>query len=114
MLLIEGRDSEDEGFRGHSVGVTHDGTVRCLSRGDRSLATPPDQHAATGAVLASIPKVYAVWYAGLPAPGSPPQPSQHQYPRAGDDATARAWLAARELVLVWWQHRRAQVAFRAP
>ena len=65
------------------MGVTHDGTVRCLSRGDRSLATPPDLHAGTGAVLAAIPRVYAVWYAMLPAPGSPPLPPQHQYPRPG-------------------------------
>ena len=55
------------------MGVTHDGTVRCLSRGNRTLATPPDLHAATGAVLASIPRVYAVWYAVVPAPGSPPR-----------------------------------------
>ena len=96
------------------MGVTHDGTVRCLSRGDRSLATPPDLHAATGAVLASIPRVYAVWYAVLPAPGSPPLPPQHPYPRAGDDATTQAWLAARELVRAGWQRRRVQVAFRVP
>ena len=71
MLLIKGWDKEAEGSGGHWVGVTHGGTVRCLSRGDRSLAAPPDLHAATGAVLASIPRVYVVWYAVLPALGSP-------------------------------------------
>ena len=96
------------------MGVTHDSAVRCLSLGDRSLAAPPDLHAATGAVLASIPRVYPVWYAVLPAPGSPPQPPQHQYPRAGVDATARAWLAARALVRAWRLRRRVQVAFHAP
>ena len=59
---------------GHWVDITHGGTIRCLSRGNRPLATPPDQYAAAGAVLASIPKVYAVWYAVLPAPGTPPLP----------------------------------------
>ena len=72
------------------MGVTYDGTVRCLSRGDRPLAAPPDLYAVAGAVLASIPRVYAVWYAVLPAPGPPLLPPQHQYPRAGDAATARA------------------------
>ena len=104
VLLIEGWDSEAEGSGGHWVGVTHDGTVKCLSRGDRSLAAPPDLHAATGAVLASIPRVYAVWYVVLPAPGSPQLPPQRQYPPAGDDATARAWRL----------RRRVQVAFHAP
>ena len=31
VLLIEGWDSEEEGSGGHWVGVTHGGTVRCLS-----------------------------------------------------------------------------------
>ena len=114
MLLVEGWDDEAEGSGGHWVGVTHGGTVRCLSRGDRSLAAPPDPHAAAGAVLASIPRVYAVWYAVMPAPGSPQPPSQRQYPRAGDDATVRAWLAAHALVEAWRQRRRLQVAFHAP
>ena len=114
VLLIEGWDGEEEGSGGHCVGVTHDGTVRCLSRRNRPLTTPPDLYAATGAMLASIPSVYAEWYAVLPAPGSPPLPPQHQYPRTGDDATERAWLAARELVRAWRQRRRVQVAFRAP
>ena len=75
--------------------------MRCLSRGDRSLAAPPDPHAAAGAVLASIPRVHAVWYAVMPATGSPQPPPQHRYPCAGDRATARAWLAARALVEAW-------------
>ena len=87
-LLVEGWDEELEESGGHWVGVTHNGTIRCLSRGNRPLATPPDQYAAAGVVLASTPRVYAVWYAVLPAPGAPPQPPQHQYPRAEDDATA--------------------------
>ena len=69
VLLIVGWDREEEGSGGHWVGFTHDGTVRCLSRGDKSLAAPRDPHAATGGVLASIPRVYAVWYAVLPTPG---------------------------------------------
>ena len=73
-LLIEGWDGEEEESGGHWVGVTQDGTVRCLSRGDKPLATPPDLYAAAGAVPASIPRVYAMWYAVLPAPGSPPLP----------------------------------------
>ena len=70
VLLVEGWDDEAEGSGGHWVGVTHGGTVKCLSRGDRSLAAPPDPHAAAGAVVASIPRVYAVWYAVMPVPGS--------------------------------------------
>ena len=73
-----------------------------------------DPHAAAGAVLASIPRVYAVWYAVLPAPGSPQPSPHHQYPRAGDDATVRAWLAARALVHAWRQRRGVQGAFHAP
>ena len=111
---MEGWDDEEEGSGGRWVGVTHDGTVRCLSRGDRSLAMPPDLCAATGAALASIPWVYAVWYAVLPAPGSPQQPPQRQYPRAGDDATTQVWLAARALEQAWRQRRRVLVAFHAP
>ena len=65
-------------------------------------------------VLASTPRVYAVWYAVLPAPGAPPLPPLHQYPRMWDDATARAWLAVRELVRAWRQRRRVQVVFHAP
>ena len=74
---------------GHWVGETHDGTVRCLSRGNLPLAIPPYPYAAASEVLASIPRVYTVWYAVLPAPGVPPQPLQDQYPCAGDDATVR-------------------------
>ena len=111
-LLVEGWDGEARESGGHWVGVTHDGTVRCLSRGNRPLARPPDQYAVAGAVLASTPRVYAVWYAVLPTPGAPLQLLQHQYPRAGDDATARAWLAVRELVWAWRQRRK--VVFHSP
>ena len=79
-LLVEGWDDVAEESGGHWVGVTHDGTIRFLSRGHRPLATLPDQYAVASVVLASIPRVYAVWYAVLPAPGAPPQPPQHQYP----------------------------------
>ena len=65
------------------MGVTHDITVRCLSQGNRSVATPPDLDAATIAVVASIPRVYVVWYPVLPAQGSPPLPPQHLYPPRG-------------------------------
>ena len=99
---------------GHWVGGTHDGTILCLSRGNRPLAMPPDPCAAAGEVLASIPRVCAVWYAVLPAPEAPLLPMQHQYPHAGDDAAARAWLAARKLVRAWRQRRRVQVVFHAP
>ena len=109
-LLVEGWDDVAEGSRGHWAGVTHDSTILCLSRGNWPLAMPPNKYAAAGAVLASIPRVYAV----LPAPGAPPLPPQHQYPRAGEDATERAWLAARELVQAWRQRRRVQVVFHAP
>ena len=78
VLLIDGWNNEAECCGGHWVGVTHGGTIRCLSRGDKSLAVPPDLHAASGAVLASIPRVYAVWYAVLPAPGSHQPPPQHE------------------------------------
>ena len=84
VLLVEGWDDEAEGSRGHWVGVTHSGTVRCLLRGDKSLAAPKDPFVAAGAVLASIPRVYAVWYAVTPAPGSPqPPPRGGRRPRSG-------------------------------
>ena len=51
--------------------------------GDRSLATPPDPHAAAGAVLASIHWVYAVWYAATHAPGHPSQPRSTGSPARG-------------------------------
>ena len=113
-LRVEGWDDPAEDSAGHWVGVTHDSTIRCLSLGNRPLAAPPDQYAAAGAVLASIPRFYAVWYAVLAAPGAPPLPQQHQYPCAGDDATARAWLAARKLVQACRERRRVQVVFHAP
>ena len=69
VLLIEGQDDVAEGSGGRCVGVTHDGTLLCLLRGNRSLAMPPDQYAAACAVLTSIPRVYALWYAVLLAPG---------------------------------------------
>ena len=101
VLLVKRWDDEAEGSVGHWVGVTHSGTVRCLLRGDGSRAAPPDPHAAAGAVLASILRVYAVWYAVTPAPGSPQPPPQHRYTCAGYDAHARAWLANRALVEAW-------------
>ena len=96
------------------MAVTHNGTVRRLLRGDRSLAAPPDPLAAAGAVLASILRVYSVSYAMTPAPGSPRPTPQHRYPHAGDDAIARAWLAACAPVAAWRQRRRVQVVFHAP
>ena len=44
------------------------------------------------------------------APATPAAP----VPRVGDDAHARAWLAARALVEAWRQRRRVQVMFHAP
>ena len=114
VLVVEGWDDEAEGSGGHWVGVTHGGTARCLLRGDRSLAAPPDPLVAAGAVLASIPRVYAVRYAVTPALGPPQPPPQHRYPRAGENAHARAWLAVRALVEAWRQRRRVQVVFHAP
>ena len=98
VLLVEGWDHEAEGSGGHWVGITHVGTIRCLLRGDRPLAPPRDPHAAAVAVLASISRVFAVWYAVMPAPRAPEPAPQHQYSRAGGDTHARAWLAVRELV----------------
>ena len=114
VLLVEGWDDEAEGSGGHWVGITHGGTVRCLLRGDRPLAPPQDPLAAAGAVLASIPRVYAVWYLVTPAPGAPQPPPHYQYPRAGGDTHARAWLAVRALVEAWRRRRRVQVVFHAP
>ena len=111
-LLVEGWDDEAEGSGGHWVGITHDGSVRCLLRGVRPLAPPRDARAAAAEVLASTPRVYAVWYAVLPAPGTPQPPPQH--PRAESDAHARAWLAIRELVAAWRRRRRVQVVFETP
>ena len=114
VLLVEGWDDEAEGSGGHWVGITHGGTIRCLLRGDRPLAPPQDPLAAAGAVLASIPRVFAVWYAVMPAPEAPQPPPQHRYPRTGGDAHTRAWLAVRELVEAWRQRRKVQVVFHAP
>ena len=111
-LLVEGWDDEAEGSGGHWVGITHDGSVRCLLRGVRPFAPPRDARAAAAEVLASTPRVYAVWYAVLPAPGAPQPPPQH--PRAESDAHARAWLAIRELVAAWRWRRRVQVVFETP
>ena len=52
-----------------------------------------------------------MWYAVLPAQGGPQLPPQHQYPRAGEDATGRAWFPTRETVWAWRQRRRVQVVF---
>ena len=54
-----------------------------------------------GTLLASILRVYTVWYAVFPARGAPTLLPQHQSPRAGDDAMALAWLVARKLVRAW-------------
>ena len=115
MLLVDGWDDEAEGSGGHWVGITQGGTIRCLLRGDRPLAPPRDPLAAAGAVLASVPRLFAVWYAVLPAPEAPQPPPQCRYPRAagdahtrawaGGDAHARVWLAARELVEAWRRRR---------
>ena len=94
------------------MGITQDGSVRCLLRGVRPLAPPRDARAAAAQVLASTPRVYAVWYAVLPAPGAPQPPPQH--PRAESDAHARAWLAIRELVAPWRRRRRVQFVFETP
>ena len=113
-LLVEGWDEVAQESGGHWVGVTHHGTILCLFRGNRPLAMPLELYVAAGAVLALISKVYAVWYVVLPAPGAPPRPLQHQYPRAGEDATARAWLAARKLVWAWPKHRKVHAVLHAP
>ena len=113
-LLVEGWDDVAEGPGGHWVGVTRDGTILCLFWGNRRLAMPGNQYAAAGAVLASISRVYAVWYAVSPTLGAPLLPPQHRYPRAGEYATARAWLAARELVWASRQRRRVRVVFHTP
>ena len=69
--------------RRRAPGVTQSGTIRCLSRGDRSLAAPLYQHAAAGAVLASNSRVYAVWYAVMPAPSRPSYPRSTSTPAQG-------------------------------
>ena len=79
VLLVEGWDDDAEGSGGHWLSITHNGAVRCLLQGDRPLALPRDVVAAAGAVLASIPRVYAVWYVVTPAP--PPSPSNPAPPR---------------------------------
>ena len=112
MLLVEGWDDEAEGSGGHWVGITHGGSVRCLLRGVRPLPPPRDPRAAATAVMASTPRVYAVWYAVLPAPGAPQPPPRH--PRAGSGAHARAWLALRALVAAWRQRSRVRVVFETP
>ena len=99
---------------GHWVGITHGGSIRCLLWGDRPLALPRDPHAAAAAMLASILRVYAVWYAVLPSPEAPQPPPQHKYPRAEGDAHAPAWLAVRELVAAWRRCRGLPVVFQAP
>ena len=71
VLLVEGWDNESEGSGGHWVGITRGGTIWCLLRDDKPLAPAFDPHAATVAVLASIPRVFTVWYALMPAPGAP-------------------------------------------
>ena len=70
-LLVEGWDDEAEGSGGHWVGITHVGSVRCLLRGVRPLARPRDARATAAEVLAYTPRVYAVWYTVLLAPGAP-------------------------------------------
>ena len=89
------------------MGITHGGSIRCLLRGDRPLAPPRDKHVAAAAVLASIPRVYAVSYTVLPA-------LQHHYSRAGRDTEAGAWLAVCELATAWRRRRGVQVVFHAP
>ena len=96
-----------EGSGGHWVGVTHEGALLCLLQGNRSLAMPPDQCAAARAVLTSVPRVCAVWYAVLLGQGGPQLHPQHQYPHAGEGAT-------RELMRAWRQRRRVQVLFHTP
>ena len=112
VLLVEGWDDAAEGSGGQWVGITHGGSVMCLLRGVRPLAPPRYPRAAAAAVLASTPRVYAVWYAVLPAPGAPQPPPQH--PRAGSDAHARALLAVRALVEAWRRQSRVQVVFETP
>ena len=74
VLLVEGWDDEAEGTGAHWVGITHDGSVQCVLRAVRPLAPPRDARAAAAAVLASTPRVYALCYAMLPAPGAPQSP----------------------------------------
>ena len=53
------------------MGVIRDGTLLCLLRGSRPLAMPLDPWVVARAVLASIPRVYVVWYVVLPPQGNP-------------------------------------------
>ena len=70
-----------------------------LSHMTRSLlAGQPRMVGSLERVLTSIPRVYAVWYLVLPAPGSPRLLPRHPHLRADADATAQAWLAPQELV----------------
>ena len=112
--MLQGWDDEAQCSGRHWVGVSHNGTVRCLLRGDKSLGAPPDPLAAAGAVLAYVMRVYAVWYAVMPALGSPQPPPNHRDPRVVNDPNARERLAARALVEAWRQRRRVQVVFHAP
>ena len=112
--MVKGWDGEAKESGGHWVGITRDGTLLCLLQGHQLLAMPPDPRDVARAVLASILRVYAVCDVVLPAPGNPQLLPQHQYPRADADTTARAWLAARELVRAWRRCRGVQVVFHTP
>ena len=94
VLLIEGWDGEEVDSGGHWVGVTHDSTIRCLSWGDRPLATPPDLYAAAGAVPASIPRRYTpCGMRRCPPRGCPRSPRSTSTPAWGmtPQRGRRAW-----------------------
>ena len=114
MLLVEGWDDGAEGSTGHLVGITHGGTITCLLWGYRPLAPPRELLAAAGAVSASVPRVFAVWYAVLPAPEAPEPPPRRRYPLAGGDTHAWAWAGVRELVEAWRRGHGVKVVFPAP
>ena len=96
--MVKRCDNVAEESRGHWVSITHGNTLLCLLQGNRPLAMSPDPQVVAQAVLASIPRVYVVWYVVVPAPGNPWLLPEHQYPHTGADATAQAWLATRDLV----------------
>ena len=95
---------------GHWVGVTHDGSILCLSRGNQPLAMPPGQYAAGVAVLASISGYTMYGMLGCLPRGRPCCLCSISTPHA----TARSCLVARELVRAWRQRHRLQVVFHAP
>ena len=98
VILVKGWNYVEEGFGGHWLSTTQRGTLVCLLWGNRPVVMPLEQHAAPLMVLTLIPRVYAMRYAVSPTQARRHLHLQHQYCHTGDGATARAWLATRELV----------------